>query len=191
MSQRLHPSPDCSAEACALCAAGGCSACFEEILRRYQSPLLHFLCRRLGSRHDAEDVLQETFLIVHRKIGRYRASWRLSTWLFTIAHRLAVSSRRRSPMPPPSSALGPHSADDPPTAAAEREMHGNLWDAAQKILEPDAFAAVWLSYVEAMSAAEIGEVLGRNANAVRILLHRARAKLGEQLDGQHVPERSA
>src|SRR5580700_1348490 len=91
-----HPSPRSSAEECADCArVHGCAACFEELVRRFQSPLLHFLIRRAGSHHDAEDLLQETFMIAHRKISDYRSSWRFSTWLFTIAHRLAVSKKRR------------------------------------------------------------------------------------------------
>lgn len=91
-----HLSPRKSAEECADCARiHGCAACFEELVRRFQSPLLHFLIRRIGSHHDAEDLLQETFMIAHRKISDYRSSWRFSTWLFTIAHRLAVSKKRR------------------------------------------------------------------------------------------------
>ena len=40
---------------------------------------------------------------------------------------------------------------------------------------------MWLSYVESMPADQIGQVIGRNANAVRILLHRARKSLAERL----------
>jgi RNA polymerase sigma-70 factor (ECF subfamily) len=170
-----------SAEECADCArARGCAECFDELVRRFQSPLLHFLIRRLGSRQDAEDVLQETFLAAYRNLDRYRSTWRFSTWVFTIASRLAASNLRRR-----KKITGPMGASvdgiSPMKSAEDNELRGSLWDAARQCLEPDAFTALWLNYVEAMPADEIGRVLGRSANAVRILLHRARGRLAMEL----------
>jgi RNA polymerase sigma-70 factor (ECF subfamily) len=184
MSKPSHPHAQVSAEECADCARSrGCSACFEELVRRFQAPLLQFLMRRAASRHDAEDLLQETFLTAYRNLDRYRPAWRFSTWIFTIANRLAVSAgrRRREPL----SASGPMmlatAAADPLANAQETEMRSTLWDSVRNILDADSFTALWLSYVESMPADQIGLVLGRNANAVRILLHRARAKLAKKL----------
>jgi RNA polymerase sigma-70 factor (ECF subfamily) len=181
MTQPGHPHADDTPEALAKCAAANdCAACFEEIVRRFQTPLLHFLIRRTSSRHDAEDLIQETFLLAYRNLGSFRDTWRLSTWLFTIANRLAVSCARRS-RTQATFASDPESDSDPPAEAERHEIQGKLWDAARLILEPDAFTAVWLSYVESMPADQIGQVIGRNANAVRILLHRARKSLTERL----------
>jgi RNA polymerase sigma-70 factor, ECF subfamily len=185
MSAVRHPPAHHTPEACADCARlHGCDACFEELVRRFQSPLLHFLTRRVGSRQDAEDLVQETFLAAYRNLGRYESAWRFSTWLFTIANRLAISSRRRRRLPSGASGqlAGVVRASDPLANAQDAEMRSTLWDAVQEILDPDAFTAVWLSYVESMPADDIGRVLGRNANAVRILLHRARARLAERLE---------
>jgi RNA polymerase sigma-70 factor (ECF subfamily) len=184
MSITSHPSGQSTAEACADCARrNGCFACFEELVRRFQSPLLHFLIRRVGSRHDAEDLVQDTFLAAYRGLGQYRGSGRFSTWLFTIANRIAVSRGRRRRGASSVTDEAPHSASDadPLSISQQTEMRSTLWDAVQRILEPDAFTALWLSYVEQMAAEDIGVVLGRNANAVRILMHRARARLAEQL----------
>jgi RNA polymerase sigma-70 factor (ECF subfamily) len=185
VSATSHASQQGSAEACAQCArTRGCKVCFEELVRRFQSPLLHFLMRRLGSRHDAEDVLQETFLIAYRQLATYQPAWRFSTWLFTIAHRLAVSKKRRRRWAVrlvPSLLVEKFSASDPQAKAQENEQRSKLWDSANQILSPDAFTAIWLSYVESMSAEEIGQVLDRSANGVRILLHRARSRLMEHM----------
>jgi RNA polymerase sigma-70 factor (ECF subfamily) len=182
---KRHPSPTSTAEECAECARSSqCAACFEELVRRFQSPLLHFLIRRLGSRHDAEDVLQETFLTAHRKLASYSPSWRFSTWLFTIGYRLASTKKRRRRWFMPDggrNANGKLSADDPHAAARDKERRHNLWDDVAQILDHDAFTAVWLSYVESMPADEIGRILGRSPNAVRILLHRARVRLTDQI----------
>jgi RNA polymerase sigma-70 factor (ECF subfamily) len=182
MSRPSHPAGERSAEACADCARrNDCEECFEELVRRFQTPLLHFLIRRIGSRHDAEDLLQESFLAAYRNLDRYKSAWRFSTWLFTIANRLAASSRRRKPVEANGQRVREFSGSDPLANAQASETRGKLWDAAREILEPDSFTALWLSYVESMPADQIGLVLGRNANAVRILLHRARARLAERL----------
>src|SRR4051812_25411358 len=95
MGSATHELSQQTAEACADCArVHGCKDCFEELVRRFQSPLLHFLTRRLSSQHDAEDLVQETFLTAYRSLGQYDSSSRFSTWVFTIANRLAISSRR-------------------------------------------------------------------------------------------------
>ena len=77
----------------ALRAKQGCMDSFEELVRRYQVPLLHFLAR-FGNETDAEDLAQDTFIRAYRNLKRYRRRWRFSTWLFTIARRLAINSRR-------------------------------------------------------------------------------------------------
>jgi RNA polymerase sigma-70 factor (ECF subfamily) len=182
MSASSHPSGQSSAEDCAGCACRNyCQACFEELVRRFQTPLLHFLIRCVGSRHDAEDLLQDTFLNAYRNLHRYQSNWRFSTWVFTIANRLAISSRRRKPVAITSEILRESTDANPLVVAQENETREALWDTAQEILAPDSFTALWLSYAESMPADQIGLVLGRNANAVRILLHRARAELAEHL----------
>jgi len=188
-SRANHPPAHSTAEVCADCArTRGCDACFEELVRRFQPSLLHFLIRRTGSRQDAEDLVQETFLVAYRNLGRYRSSWRFSTWLFTIASRLASSAKRRRRPDANGERKAANSRDaDPLASAQENELRSTLWDTARKNLDPDAFTALWLSYVESMPAEEIGRVLGRNANAVRILLHRARARLAERLDRAERP----
>ena len=178
-----HPRADCSAEDCAYCAQQNhCHACFEELARRFQVPLLHFLIRRTGSRDEAEDLVQKTFLLAYRKLDRYRPAWRFSTWLFTLANRLAASHRRRRVSPRATGEASAETTALDPRAEVERiETQGAVWRVARSVLEPDAFTALWLSYVESMPAEQIGQVLGRNANAVRILLHRARARIAGPL----------
>lgn len=172
-----------AAESLAECAKRNhCQRCFEELARRFQVPLLHYLLRRTGSRHDAEDLLQETFLLAYRKLHRYRPDWRFSTWVFTLAHRVSLTHRRKKKL-----ATGDRGLDeclarfDPSSCVQEQEARRAIWDIASELLEPDALSALWLSYVESMPADEIGKVVGRSANAVRILLHRARAQLAGPL----------
>ena len=178
-----HPPADWSAESCAECARlRHCDPCFEELVRRFQVPLLHFLSRRMPCKQDALDVLQETLLSAYRNLHRYRPDWRFSTWLFTIAHRNAISHhRRRSTAHSRLEHWPAHDPQTPESAAETSENRSRLWDAARNLLDADAFTALWLCYVESMSADQIGHVIHRNANAVRILLHRTRHRLAQTL----------
>lgn len=182
--------PDCSfdklddrtAEALAVCARENhCNRCFGELARRFQVPLLHYLIRRTGARHDAEDLLQETLLLAHRKLHRYRTDWRFGTWLFALAHRASLTHRRKKKLPASDGLDRCTGSFDPSSCLEEQELRTAVWHAASELLEPDALAALWLSYVESMPADEIGKVIGRSPNAVRILLHRARARLAGPL----------
>src|SRR5436309_12843514 len=53
---------------------------FEELVRRFQAPLLRLLMRRLPRRADAEDILQETFLRAYEKLEQYESRWPFATW---------------------------------------------------------------------------------------------------------------
>jgi RNA polymerase sigma-70 factor (ECF subfamily) len=171
-----HPPADYTAEQCANCVRlNDCRLCFERLLAKFESPVLHFLIRQGHRQPDAEDLLQETFLLAYRKRARYQSQWRFSTWLFTLAYRLSLSHKRRKTLKTIDSQQLPASPaeTDPSHLATQAELRTNIWDTARKLLEPEAFTALWLRYAESLSAEEIGQVLGRSTNAVRILLHRA------------------
>jgi RNA polymerase sigma-70 factor (ECF subfamily) len=172
------PAPSPSNEELAARAQKGCIPSFEELLRRFQVPLLHFL-RNAGPRCDAEDVLQETFLRAYSRLNRYQPQWRFSTWLFTIARRISINYHRR-PQPAAdhdalrravSSAAG---AEQQAIAAENRQ---NLWSAAAKVLNEDELTALWLHYVEDMPVGEIAVVLDHSGVAVKTMMFRARKKL--------------
>jgi len=68
---------------------------FEMIVHRYKDPLVNFVYNFLGSRIDAEDVVQETFLRVFKNKHLYRDVAKFSTWIYTIAGNLAKTELRR------------------------------------------------------------------------------------------------
>src|SRR4030095_7712799 len=82
-----------SDEALASRAAGGDDHAFETIVRRYQARVYR-LAGRLTSETDAPDVLQDTFLQVHRHLPSFRGDSRFSTWLYRIATNAALMQRR-------------------------------------------------------------------------------------------------
>jgi RNA polymerase sigma-70 factor (ECF subfamily) len=159
-------------------AQQGCLASFEELLRRFQVPLLQFL-RRVGPQYDAEDVLQETFLRAYARLNHFRPQWRFSTWLFTIARRTSINYHRR---PQPAGdhesmrrAISPAAGPEQLAIAAESRQH--LWSTAARVLGEDEQTALWLHYVEEMPVGEIAAVLDRSSVAVKTMMFRARKKL--------------
>lgn len=75
-------------------AATGSEAAFEEIVRRYQSRLLHVFALLGHDRESSRDLTQESFLRLLRAAPRYEPRARFSTFLFTIARRLSRDAHR-------------------------------------------------------------------------------------------------
>lgn len=72
----------------------GAPGAFDRLVREYGDRLYRF-CLRLVGTTEAEDVVQETFIRVHRSIGSYQPTGRFESWLFTIANHLALDALRR------------------------------------------------------------------------------------------------
>ena len=159
-------------------AQQGCSASFEELVRRFQVPLLRFLRQRCEAA-DAEDLVQETFIRAYQNLDRYQASRRFSTWLFTIARRESLNLKRKRQPRPDSELLDSVEAGTPPPGqvADREETRRQLWDLAASVLSERQNTALWLYYVEEMSVKEIAPVVGRSRTAVKTMLFRARRKM--------------
>jgi len=159
-------------------AQQGCSASFEELVRRFQVPLLQFL-QRWAAREDAEDLVQDTLIRAYQNLRRYRPSWRFATWLFTIARRLSMNQRRRS-RPKAGGELLDAVEDNRPRPGqlvADEESRQRLWDLAAEVLTEPQMTATWLYYVEDLPVKQVARVLGRSQIAAKATLFRARKKL--------------
>ncbi len=159
-------------------ARAGSAACYEEIVRRYQVPLLRFLTRRFPSRRDAEDILQDTFVKAWQSLHQFDPQYPLRTWMYTIAYRLAVSRGRRETAPVEAlSEHAPARGPRPELALEEEEGRGTLWGQARQVLSEEQFMALWLFYVDEVPAGDVAKILNRSWVSVKTLLHRARKKL--------------
>ena len=152
-------------------AQEGCAASFEQLLRRFQAPVLQFL-RRRGLGADAEDVTQETFLRVHEHLHRYSRRWAFSAWLFAIARRTGINYRRR--IRPVADAAAAEAAVSPGVrpldALVDREERRRLWDLAARVLSEEQVSALWLFYVEDMPVRGIALVLRRSRASIKVML---------------------
>jgi len=172
------------------CRAGDDGA-FGALFRRWSSPLLRYLERMLSDPAEAEELVQETFLRVHRARERYTPDARFSTWLYTIANHLALNELRR-----PRRRREHHSVDEddqertPLVLAAEPQRteeridarrQGHAMEAALAELPERQRAALWLSAVEGLSYAEVASSLDTSEKSVKALVHRARVALADRL----------
>jgi RNA polymerase sigma-70 factor (ECF subfamily) len=167
----LHES---SAEELARRAKRGCRASFAELVRRYAPRLQAFLCQRTHDYHDAEDLVQETFVKAYQNIERYRESYKFSTWLFAIGTRLAISHHRKMRVRM-SFSRSAHCRVST-GVATEPEQYEDLWLLAQGLSE-NQYRALWLKYGEEMSVKEIARAMHRSQVSVKVLLYRARTNL--------------
>ena len=169
-------------------AQAGCVRSFEELVARFQVPLLHFL-RRRGAADEAEDLVQDTMVRAYENLHRYRQKWNFSTWLFTIARRLNINHHRRRRRASDHGANGlagdsedrleaiPSDWAQPQQVAIEAERRQRLWAAAAEVLSEEQNTALWLHYVEGLPVADIAHVLNRSRVSVRAMMFRARKKL--------------
>lgn len=173
-----------SCESLAREAQSGSRSAYAALVGRYEHRLYSFLLRRVGNRDDAAELAQETFVRAYVSLPRYDPERRFSTWLYTIAVRLAASHHRdRSRRP----ALS-HDTDSLPIRntshadhASARDDAARIWTLARSLLTSEQQTALWLRYVEELAIPEISHVMNRPSVWVRVALFRARQRLAEAL----------
>jgi len=164
-------------------ALAGSQSAFEQIVRRYQRPVISLISRMTGDRALAEDLAQETFVKAFRSLAAFDTTRRLSSWLFRIAHNTAIDAMRRARPPQVPIETVPLAADGPdePPDPVERQELGHALEAALDALRPDQRAAIVLRYENGLSFDEIGTILGVPEVTARSHVHRARKELARLL----------
>ncbi|MFN8032525.1 MAG: sigma-70 family RNA polymerase sigma factor [Mycobacterium sp.] len=165
----------------------------------YRRELLAHCYRMTGSLHDAEDLVQETFLRAWKAYDRFEGKSSVRTWLHRIATNTCLSAldgRRRRPLPTGLGAPSSHPNDelvertevpwleplpdpagDPSEIVGSRESIRLAFIAALQHLSPRQRAVLVLRDVLQWRAAEVAEAIGASTAAVNSLLQRARAQL--------------
>ncbi|MDX1953499.1 MAG: sigma-70 family RNA polymerase sigma factor [Verrucomicrobiota bacterium] len=160
------------------CQTEGPSA-FEEIILRYQNRLFSFLCSRMRNQADAQDALQETFLKAYRHLVSFRGE-NLAPWLFTIARNTAFSFYRGDTIQEELSPTLPSSSPGPAEESESRDQQDRIWQLARE-LKAQEFEVLWLRYAEHLDLPAVAEIMGISEVNTRVLLFRARKKLGKKL----------
>jgi len=151
-----------------------------EIFRLYRVPVLTLCVHVVGDAAEAEDVVQQVFLSVHRALPLFRGESRLSTWIYRIALRAAIAARsKRRTFEPLADHLRAPSAEDELQLRDEARRVA----AAMDRLSIDHRVVLSLFAIDGLSHREIAEVLGVPEGTVWSRLSAARRRLNEELRG--------
>ena len=165
---------------------------FTELVFRYNNRLQNFLFRYTQNHKDSEDLVQETFLRVHKSRHSYERIAKFSTWMYTIAINLAKSLYKRKKR---MQLISIHKNDSDPDSfdflledasiLQDEKLHQTL--SLQKLQEAvdslqDEFKqVVILRDIEQMSYEEISEKIGVPMGTVKSRINRGRAQISKQI----------
>ena len=164
---------------------------FEELVRRYQRPIVSYVYRMTGDYDAALDLTQEVFIKVYNSLARYRPEYKFSTWIYRIAHNAAVDHLRRRPARTRGldqtardgeSYERPVASDAPsPEQLSERaELRAEIEDVIQQL--PAGYRElIELRHGHDLSYDEIAEVTGLPLGTVKNRIFRAREAMRRPL----------
>ncbi len=164
---------------------GGHHAAFETLCARYQSRLLSFCRHMLGSREDAEDVLQEVFAAAFNAVLADQREINVRPWLYRIARNRSLNHLRRA------SAVGVDSMDvhfadhglSTGDRAIRRESFRELLSDVHDLPETQR-TALLLREIDALSYEQIAHAMETTVPSVKSLLVRARISLAEAAEAR-------
>jgi RNA polymerase sigma-70 factor, ECF subfamily len=169
-------------------ALGGNEAAAREIVRRYERPVFNLIDRLVRESAISEELTQDAFLKIFRKLHTFDARQRLSAWILRIAHNTAIDHlRRRRPtllsidaaMDSDRGALVDELRDEKPLPdqLLDQSRTAAAVDRALDELRPEYRAVLVLRYQEGLDYAEIAEIVDRPIGTVKTFVHRARRAL--------------
>lgn len=172
-------------------AQAGDDQAMEELLKSMQPRLYRFSMKVCRHNEDAQDVLQDTLLLIARSLRQFRGTSSLSTWAYTIARNLCIKKRRKSRFAPKVEesldGLAPHERSalatgdpDPQKSAESAQLMGRI-NTAIAALPHEQREVLVLRDVEGLRAQEVAQITELSVAAVKSRLHRARAQLREFL----------
>jgi RNA polymerase sigma-70 factor, ECF subfamily len=161
---------------------------FRLLVERHIDRAFGIALRLLGSRADAEDVVQDTML----KVWTHRGQWergraKFSTWLYRVVTNRCIDLHRRPRTDNVDAVPEPIDVKPDAFSTMQREEVAMLLETAMQRLPEQQRVAVILSYHENMSNGEIAEVMSTTVAAVESLLKRGRQQLREILR-RHEPD---
>jgi len=130
-------------------------------------------------RQEADDVVQQVFLQVLRKIDQFSGQSRLATWLYRVAVNECLQQLRRNGRQRVNPLM--HDPVDRSAGSTQRSEHAELLDRSLQRLEPDLRAIFLLREVENLSYREIASALDVSEGTVASRLNRARRLLRQYL----------
>lgn len=152
---------------------------FPEAYRDYAQTAARWARQLGGCDIDVEDVVQEVFLVVSRRLSGFRGEARFSSWLFEITRKIVANHRRRQRWRfwrsgnQQSLASAPSHLLDPAAELEQRQAVAFFYRALDKL--PEKYRTVLVLYeIEGLSTQEIADLRDLNLSTVKVQLARSR-----------------
>lgn len=183
-SNQSH-APEASDEELMLAYRAGDEAAFRELFRRYAPRLLRAVRMSAISDDDARDLLQQTFLQLHRARNDFQRGRRLRPWIYTIALNLKRDLLRRRGRRV-EIALEPEQFERPATQndALERRAEAQQLRAALQQLPDAQREVIELHWFAELPFSEIAQSVGAGLSTVKVRAHRGYKRLRALLEQQ-------
>ena len=171
-------------------ASQGDRDAFGQLYERYIDRIFNYVYYRTGNLHDAEDLTARVFQRAMNHIKNYTdRGVPFSAWLYRIAHNLVANwhrdRSRRQEIPINDVPVLPSKGDHPERNLVRSQEEDALLKLIRR-LPGERQNLLILKFVENMSNAEIGEIMGRSEGAVKSLYHRTLLALRDQLGDQQI-----
>ncbi len=155
---------------------------FDEVVARHGARAFRVAFRLMGQREDAEDLVQDAFVLAFRNLDRYDAAQPFAPWFHRILVNRGLNLRRdraRRATEPLAEDV-PAREESPGRAAERRELTERLRAALARLPERER-TIVELFELEGFDSGEVAQILDMARGTVRWHLHRARRKLRREL----------
>ncbi len=167
-------------------AVAGDHLAFERLMDRCSQRTFRLALRMLGSREDAEDVQQETFVLAYRRLRSFRSESSFITWVYSIAAHLCLSRKRSASRRPvqeldDAELLDADVQDNPEQQLMALEFAAKVQKVLHELAPTDRLIII-LKFVEQLSHEEIAQVLGCSAQSSRSRLLRAKKLFRERYE---------
>jgi RNA polymerase sigma-70 factor, ECF subfamily len=169
-------------------ASQGDKDAFGLLYERYTERIFNYVYYRTGNVHDAEDLTARVFQRAMNHIHNYTdRGVPFSAWLYRIAHNLVANwhrdRSRKQEIPIDDLPVLPAKGDHPETTLVRTEEQDALLRLIRR-LPPERQNLLILKFVENLSNAEIGQIMGRSEGAVKSLYHRTLLALRDEIGNQ-------
>jgi RNA polymerase sigma-70 factor, ECF subfamily len=168
--------------------AGGDPRAYRAIVERHMRGVHAFVYRMLGSRAEAEEVCQESFLRLWQQADTFVARAKPSTWLYRVAHNLAIDRLRRRRETSHSAGIEEVPNSERPSLHVYDKQVAEAVERALSELPERQRAAISLVFYQGLSNAEAADVIGVKVRALESLLARGRQQLRERLQDYRTRE---
>ena len=167
---------------------------YADLVERYRNFVFTIVLRYINNREDAEEVSQDIFVKAFRSLADFKGASKFSTWLYTITTTSCLTFLRRKKLAAISLdnekvfAVAENLDGGMPANGIEQKNRVLMVNEAIKMLSPDDAQIITLFYKGEQSLEEISKIMGKETNAVKVQLHRARTRLKEKMQKHFAAE---